>query len=160
MMIYLLRHGEAEPHAANDAARRLTVRGRQDVDSVARQFLVNKLPLQLCISSPYVRAVQTAERFLDHVAPSLSLSQDPLLTPEVRAGEVMRLLETLQVEQVLLVSHNPLLSELNALLTEGSISNMHILGTSELVAINIDVIGLGMGRTALRLAPGKTPAPN
>lgn len=160
MMLYLLRHGEAEPHAVNDAARRLTSRGRQEVDSVARQFLVNKLPLQLCICSPYVRAVQTAERFLDHVAPDLGLSQDPLLAPDVRAGETMRLLETLQAEHVLLVSHNPLLSELNALLTEGSISHMHILSTSELVAISIDVIGLGMGRTVLRLAPGKAPAAN
>lgn len=160
MMLYLLRHGEAEPSAANDAARRLTVRGRQDVDSVARQFLENKLPLQLCISSPYVRAVQTAERFLDQVASDLALSQDPLLTPEVRAADVMRLLETLQAEQVMLVSHNPLLSELNALLTEGNISLMHILDTSELVAINIDVIGLGMGRTVLRLAPGQAPVPD
>jgi phosphohistidine phosphatase len=158
MMLYLLRHGEAEPHAPNDAARRLTAHGRQEVDSVARQFLVNKLPLQLCIASPYVRAVQTAELFLDQVAPALALSQDPLLTPEVRAGDVMRLLETLQAEQVLLVSHNPLLSELNALLIDGDISHMHILATSELVAINIDVIGLGMGRTVLRLAPGTTPA--
>ncbi len=88
----------------------------------------------------------------------MALSQDPLLTPEVRARDVMRLLETLQAEQVLLVSHNPLLSELNALLIDGDISHMHILATSELVAINIDVIGLGMGRTVLRLAPGTTPA--
>lgn len=160
MMIYLLRHGEAESHAANDAARRLTLRGREDLDSVARQFLVNKLPLQLCISSPYVRAVETAERFLDQVAPTLALSQDPLLAPEVRAGEVMRLLETLQVEHVLLVSHNPLLSELHALLTDGDISNMHILDTSELVAISLDVIGLGMGRAVLRLVAGRTPVPN
>jgi len=116
--------------------------------------------LELCISSPYVRAVQTAERFLDQVAPDLPLSQDPLLSPDVRAGDVMRLLETVQAGQVLLVSHNPLLSELNALLTEGSISHMHILATSELVAISIDVLGLGMGRPVLRLAPGKTPTPN
>lgn len=160
MMLYLLRHGEAEPHAANDAARRLTFRGQQEVDSVARQFQLNKLLLQVCISSPYVRAVQTAERFLDQVAPDLVLGQDTLLTPEVRASDVMRLLETLQAEQILLVSHNPLLSELNALLTEGNIGNMHILSTSELVAIEIDVIGLGMGRTVLRLLPGTTPVPN
>lgn len=160
MMLYLLRHGEAEAHAANDAARRLTSRGRQDVDSVARQFLANKLPLRQCISSPYVRAVQTAELFLEQVAPGLRLHQDAVLTPEVRASDVMKMLEGLTAEQVLLVSHNPLLSELNALLTEGNISHMHILSTSELVAINIDVIGLGMGRTALRLLPGKTPVPD
>lgn len=157
MRLYLLRHGEAEPQALSDAARRLTARGCSDVDSVARQFLAGQQPLQRCICSPYVRAMQTARRFLDIVAPSLSLEQDEVLTPDVRASEVMKMLEGLEVTQVLLVSHNPLLSELSALLTEGSICQMPILGTSELVAIDLDVIGLGMGRQVLRLLPGVTP---
>lgn len=160
MMLYLLRHGEAEARAANDASRRLTNRGRQEVDSVARQFQINHLPLDICISSPYVRAMQTAERFLELVAPAVAVQQDARLTPEIRASEIMKLLDAVSAEHVLLVSHNPLLSELNALLTEGNISHMHILSTSELVAIRVDVIGLGMGRTELRLAPGATPTPN
>jgi phosphohistidine phosphatase len=160
MMVYLLRHGEAEPQAADDSQRRLTPRGRQHVDSVARQFLSNKLPLRQCISSPYVRAKQTAELFLEQVAPGLPLQQNPLLTPDVRASELMKLLETVQAEQLLLVGHNPLLSELFALLTDGSVSQMHILATSELVAISIDVIGLGMGKTVLRLAPGAMQQPD
>lgn len=160
MMLYLLRHGEAESQAASDAVRRLTPRGSREVESVARQFLASSLPLQQCISSPYVRAMQTAQRFLGFVAPGLPLVQDAVLTPEVRASEVMRMLEGLQQQHVLLVSHNPLLSELNALLTEGNISHMQILATSELVAIDIDVIGLGMGRPVLRLLPGVSPAPN
>lgn len=157
MRLYLLRHGEAEVQAASDAARRLTPRGCRDIDSVARQFLAGQQPLQQCISSPYVRAMQTARRFLDIVAPSLSPDQSAVLTPDVRACEVMTMLEGLQAPQVLLVSHNPLLSELSALLTDGSIGQMQILATSELVAIDIDVIGLGMGRPVLRLLPGSTP---
>lgn len=160
MMLYLLRHGEAEAHAASDSVRRLTTRGEHNVDSVARQFRASELPLQLCICSPYVRAHQTAGRFLDIVAPGLPRLEDSVLTPEVRASEVMKMLETVEAKQVLLVGHNPLLSELAALLTDGSISQMQILATSELVAIDIDVIGLGMGRTVLRLLPGATPLPD
>jgi phosphohistidine phosphatase len=160
MMLYLLRHGEAEPRANRDAERRLTARGRQEVESVARQFLANQLPLQVCITSPYVRAQQTAQLFMDIVAPTLAVAQDAVLTPEVRASEVMKMLEAQDAGHILLVSHNPLLSELNALLTDGDISQMHILGTSELVAISLDVVGLGMGKTNLRLAPGTTPVAN
>jgi phosphohistidine phosphatase len=161
MLVYLLRHGEAEPNAASDAARKLTHKGHQEVLSVAHQFLVNKLPLDRCISSPYVRAHQTARDFLKQVKPGLALDESLLLTPEIRASEVMKLLDSLPATaHVLLVSHNPLLSELNALLTEGNIDHMHILSTSELVAVNIDVIGLGMGKTALRLLPGKKLQPD
>jgi phosphohistidine phosphatase len=160
MMLYLLRHGEAEAQAASDALRRLTARGERDVESVAAQFAGSGQALQLCICSPYLRARQTARRFLDIVDPSLPLQESATLTPDIRASEVMKLLDGLQATQVLLVSHNPLLSELNALLTEGSISHMQILSTSELVAIDIDVIGLGMGRPVLRLLPGAVPLPD
>jgi phosphohistidine phosphatase len=153
MMLYLLRHGEAEAQAATDASRKLTGKGGQEVISVGLQFLENKLPLQRCISSPYVRALQTAELFLEQVSPTLPVEESDTLTPDVRASEVMKLLETLREEHVLLVSHNPLMSELNALLADGDISQMHILGTSELVVISVEIIGLGMGKKILRLLP-------
>jgi len=153
MMLYLLRHGEAEAQAANGASRKLSNKGRGDIISVARQFVDNKLPAPRCISSPYTRALQTARLFLDQINPGQKPEQSELLTPEIRASEVMKLLETISDEHVLLVSHNPLMSELNALLTDGDISQMHILGTSELVLISIDIIGLGMGKKTLRLLP-------
>jgi phosphohistidine phosphatase SixA len=77
-----------------------------------------------------------------------------LLVPEVRASTVIDFLgKNVHQKNVLLVSHNPLLSELNALLTEGNINDMHILTTSELVCISLEVIGLGMGTTPFRLMP-------
>lgn len=161
MLLYLFRHGEAEPRAASDSLRRLTSKGHQDIGSVARQFLVNQLPLQRCLCSPYLRAQETAWDFLQQVQPGLKFEESSLLTPDMRAGEIMKLLATFSPDTpVLLVSHNPLMSELNALLTEGNINQMHILGTSELVAISIDVIGLGMGKTVLRLLPESLSQPD
>jgi phosphohistidine phosphatase len=153
MHLYLLRHGEAEPRAHNDPGRELTARGRLEVEQVARQFAARNIQLERCVVSPYVRAAQTAAHFLGHAEQAIKPESNAILMPEVRASAVMTFLESVREQHVLLVSHNPLLSELNALLTDGDISNMHILGTSELVCIVLDVIGLGMGSTPFRLVP-------
>jgi phosphohistidine phosphatase len=154
MNLYLLRHGEAEASAHTDAARQLTAKGRQDVENVAKQFATRHLPVEHCFVSPYVRAVQTAEIFVGQLGGPISSSTTELLVPEVRAGTVIEFLnKNIHGRNVLLVSHNPLLSELNALLTEGNINDMHILSTSELVCISLDLIGLGMGHTPFRLIP-------
>ena len=91
--------------------------------------------------------------FLPLAAQSIAAETTPLLMPEVRASTIMEFLEGIKEQEVLLVSHNPLVSELHALLTDGDISNMHILGTSELMCITFNVIGLGMGSSPFRLAP-------
>lgn len=58
MKLWLLRHGEAEPHASRDSERRLTAHGRKEVlQSAAR---LAGLPLDGILASPYVRAQQTA----------------------------------------------------------------------------------------------------
>jgi len=153
MNLYLLRHGEAEARAHNDPARQLTARGRREIEQVARQFAMRQPPLDCCFVSPYVRALQTAEYFVRHSGLAIPTEVNEALIPETRASAVMQFLADQSGRNILLVSHNPLLSELNALLTEGSITNMHILDTGELVAISLDLVGLGMGRTAFRLVP-------
>lgn len=153
MKLYLLRHGEAEPRAHNDPGRELTARGRQEVEQVARLFAARDIQVQRCFVSPYVRAAQTAAVFLPQAGQTVTAETTPLLMPEVRASTVMGFLEGIKEQDVLLVSHNPLVSELHALLTDGDISNMHILGTSELVCIEFEVIGLGMGTSPFRLTP-------
>lgn len=153
MNLYLLRHGEAESRAYNDAGRQLTDRGRQEVEQVARLFAVRHLPLDRCFVSPYVRAQQTAAHFLHHSGLQLPIEDCDLLQPEIRASVVIDFLTGVRAQDVLLVSHNPLLSELNALLTNGEISDMHILGTGELVCLTLDMPGLGMGSTSFRLVP-------
>lgn len=153
MKLYLLRHGEAEARAHNDSTRELTARGRQEIEQVARLFVARRVVLQRCFVSPYIRAAQTAALFLPQAAQDIAAETTPLLMPEVRASTIMEFLEGIKEQEVLLVSHNPLVSELHALLTDGDISSMHILGTSELICITFDIIGLGMGSSPFRLAP-------
>lgn len=153
MKLYLLRHGEAESRAHDDAGRELTARGRGEVSEIAHAFAARHIQLERCFVSPYVRAAQTAALFLSEAGQHIAPETTPVLMPEVRASIVMDFLEGVREREVLMVSHNPLVSELNALLTVGDISQMHILGTSELICIEFDVVGLGMGSSPFRLLP-------
>jgi phosphohistidine phosphatase len=63
MKLYVMRHGPAEDHAESgvDGDRPLSAAGRERVRAVARMLTeVNEQPV-LVVTSPLVRAVQTAE---------------------------------------------------------------------------------------------------
>ena len=60
--LWLLRHGEAEPHdAAPDEQRALTERGREQSRSAGRALEALEIEVHLCFTSPKVRARETAE---------------------------------------------------------------------------------------------------
>lgn len=153
MKLYLLRHGDSEARAATDAQRQLTAEGRQEAHAVAVKFADRHIRLDRCISSPYLRAEQTADTFLAELPASPVVEYDAVLTPEKRAFEVMQFLEQFRDEHILLVSHNPLVSELNAVLVEGDISSMMILDTCDLVAIDVDVVANGLAHRSFYLTP-------
>jgi phosphohistidine phosphatase len=121
MKLYVMRHGPAEERADSgmDSDRALTASGRERVDAVARLLVeVEEEPLSV-ITSPLVRAVQTAEL----VARTTRLG-DRGGTVEVRremspSGNPLALVHALAVEgrrRVMLVGHEPDLSELVAAL--------------------------------------------
>jgi len=59
--LWLLRHGEAEPHDARpDAERRLTERGVEQSRAAGRALARLELPVHLVFTSPKVRARDTA----------------------------------------------------------------------------------------------------
>ena len=65
MDLYLLRHGLAVPldpaSFAKDSERPLTPEGRRKLEEVARAMVAMELAFDLVLSSPYLRARQTAE---------------------------------------------------------------------------------------------------
>src|SRR5689334_9019549 len=63
MRIYVLRHGDAEDPSrrSSDEERQLTDEGRSEVLRVTRAARRANADTDLIISSPYIRAVQTAE---------------------------------------------------------------------------------------------------
>lgn len=117
MKLWLLRHGEAEPQSRSDAARELTARGRRDLQASATALLGQ--PLQAILASPYVRAQQSAEVVRQLLGHDQAIITVPWLTPESDPREVLRELDALSEESLLLVAHQPLLGALAGLLVHG-----------------------------------------
>lgn len=117
MKLWVLRHGEAEPHAASDAERRLTAHGREQALRSAAVLLGQ--PLQSIIASPYVRAQQTAGLVHEALGFDKPLHTVPWLTPDSDPQQVIAELDRLGLDNVLLVSHQPLVSCLVGMLEKG-----------------------------------------
>ena len=59
-MVWLLRHGEAEEVAADDASRALTPKGERQAKAAGEALAALEIELDCCLSSPKVRALETA----------------------------------------------------------------------------------------------------
>jgi phosphohistidine phosphatase len=132
--IWLLRHGEAEPHGSRpDAERRLTARGEDQSHAAGRALVALGLPIHVVFTSPRVRARDTASlacRYLD-VAP---VEHAPLGSG-FDAAQALELLEVCDADQrLLLVGHEPDLSQVVHDLTGGRID----LKKGGLVGLRLD----------------------
>ncbi|MDC1436416.1 phosphohistidine phosphatase SixA [Gammaproteobacteria bacterium] len=157
MNIYLLRHGQAERSADKDSLRNLTPSGVEDIKVLARTFATMDLTIDRCFASPYHRAQQTAELFLSGSSLACSIESNAALRPDNSPVKTIRLLEEAdKTSNILLVGHNPFLSELYGMLTlANSDYGIKTLAAGELCGIHFDLFGLGLGREVLNMPPGK-----
>jgi phosphohistidine phosphatase len=100
-MIYLLRHGNAEDPNGDDAARRLTAKGERQAGAAGRALAVLRADLDACLSSPKVRAAETARLACE------ALAVEPETASELRGGSFDALGLTAGRGNVLLVGHEP-----------------------------------------------------
>src|SRR5260370_4234329 len=61
LTLYILRHAEAEPEARTDAERALTSKGRDQAKAVGRFCFEQGILPAVILTSPFVRAQQTAK---------------------------------------------------------------------------------------------------
>lgn len=119
MQVYILRHGIAEEShkGGNDADRELTSEGRKKLREVMHMAEnVDVLP-SLIITSPYLRAVQTAELAMETLGYSEDLLRTDALIPSSDPESVWEEIRVHQgIAQLLLVGHEPLLSRVIAFL--------------------------------------------
>ncbi len=126
MKLYLLRHGPAvertEFGGQNDDLRPLTAEGRQKMRAAARGMRALGLSFDLILSSPYVRAHDTAALVAQVLTCRRHLKLTQLLTPEANPASLIRHLATLpRTHRVMLVGHEPQLSRtLTRLLSAGT----------------------------------------
>ena len=125
MNVYLLRHGLAvergEPGVTRDSDRPLTGKGRRKLKQIAQAMETLDLSFELVLSSPYVRARQTAELVAEALGAGKHLRLTEALTPGGSRSELIKELRATKPapENVLLVGHEPYLSELASWLLAG-----------------------------------------
>jgi phosphohistidine phosphatase len=136
MKLWILRHGEAHSQARSDAERQLTTRGRDEVLKSAAHLLGK--PLHLIIASPYVRAQQTAELVHQVLGLNEPIMTVPWLTPDSDPQQVLSQLDRYSMDDVLLVSHQPLVGALVGLLVEGHYREAQPMNTASLAELEGD----------------------
>lgn len=143
--LYVMRHGDAVMRASTDAERPLSERGREQVREAA-QALNGTHPGHFLVS-PYLRAQQTAQLVKEVALISAPLTTESQITPDDHPQGVVQLLADLpEADQILMVSHNPLVSALVSLLVEGHYQGGHAMGTASIACIDFgEVIGPGQG---------------
>ena len=113
MEIYLLRHGIAEDHAASarDADRRLTEEGRAKLRRVLERAHQAGVAPSLILSSPYRRALETAEIAAHELGYEGKIVRSPALTPNSSPQQVWDAIREHREESAVLVAgHEPLFS--------------------------------------------------
>jgi phosphohistidine phosphatase len=100
-VIYLLRHGDAEGGNGNDDARRLTVKGERQAKSAGRALAALGVQIDACLSSPKVRAAETARLACE------ALGLESEAATELRGGGFDALAPAAGRGDVLLVGHEP-----------------------------------------------------
>jgi phosphohistidine phosphatase len=115
MEVSILRHGVAEKlrPGGSDAERVLTPKGREKLRRVLRLARAAAVRPSIILTSPLVRAVQTAEVAAAILPHRREVVRTNALLPTASPEEVWQELRSRKKEQeLLLVGHEPLLSQL------------------------------------------------
>ena len=117
MNLYIIRHAiavdEATSDYASDSERPLTDKGRKKMRQIAKALRSLGVEFDLILSSPYIRACETAEILADvFKMKSKIVFSDYLIpegNPELLIGEIN---EKYTVDSLAIVGHEPYLSAL------------------------------------------------
>lgn len=144
MQIYLLRHGIAEDGSPGqaDAERALTAEGIKRLREILKRARTASVNPSVIVTSPYVRARQTAELAAEILGYEEALARSAALTPMASPGDTWAEVRALKGEpSVLLVGHEPHMSSFTG----------YLLGTPELrvdfkkgAMVRVDMFEMGV----------------
>ncbi|MEP6894232.1 MAG: phosphohistidine phosphatase SixA [Chloroflexota bacterium] len=125
MKIYLIRHSNAvdpgTPGYEDDSTRPLTEKGHDKMKTIASALKALNIKPDLIVSSPYVRARQTAEILAKVLKYKQELAFSDTLVPMGNADNIIgEINEKYSVDELVLVGHEPCLSGLIGALTAGN----------------------------------------
>ncbi len=147
MNLYLLRHAIAEEPAENqpDNERGLTPKGRQKCQRALHGLASLELKVDLILTSPYLRAQQTAEL----AAEAFSISKKEIVVSEHLAplSFADRLIEQINdlspAGNILGVGHEPYLSQLISTLTVGEPGLYITMKKSGICKLSVEKLAYG-----------------
>ncbi|MEE4249416.1 MAG: phosphohistidine phosphatase SixA [Alcanivoracaceae bacterium] len=143
MRLYIVRHGEAEGQITTDQARSLTPRGTEDVAQLWDALAQRGVTPSRLISSPYVRARQTADIIAARF-PQVARAEMDSITPDGEPAEVIDELFRLGASDGwTLVSHMPFVDLLCGLLVDGQ---RYPFPVGSVACIELEVLAVGSGR--------------
>ena len=149
MTIYFLRHANAgtpQVDSASDEKRPLDEKGVKQCHDVGRALAALKVEPDAIITSPLVRARQTAELVAEELGHKEKLILDDALRPEASYGTFQDMLHQYTREKaIMVVGHNPSLTEfLNRLLAAGSSFNAIELKKGAVAKVDFDSQNAGV----------------
>ena len=156
MKVYLIRHGIAveRGRSADDEQRPLTTKGKTKTARVARRLSSAGLKFTSILTSPLVRAAQTAE-ILQQAGLSQTIQTHDFLKPN---GAIVAWLEWLQTEQlqhpqaqIALVGHQPDLGNWVEMLLWGTVKGQIIVKKAGVIGLKLPEIGTPLARSTLFL---------
>lgn len=109
MRLYLVRHGKAE-FGPDDAKRRLSARGRADIEAMADHLKSQEISVSRIVHSTLVRAHETAQILAAAIAPGVKLEERDGLEPW---GDVKAFAKLAQEwgEDTMVCGHEPFMGE-------------------------------------------------
>lgn len=120
MKAFIMRHGEAEAYAPSDEERNLTSHGESQSAKIAQWLMkTHNVTFDYVLVSPYIRAQQTWQTIkpiLNVVDAKVEISDE--ITPYGDSDDVVEYVKALgsvaDIENILIVSHLPLVGYLTA----------------------------------------------
>jgi phosphohistidine phosphatase len=154
MNLYLLRHAIAVPRGTDDVEekdRPLTKEGKRKMKAIAEGMESLKLQFGRILSSPYKRAMETAEI----VAATFNMDVEicNTLVPDGNQRALITSLVKIPEENLLLVGHEPHLSQLISLLISGNSETLIELKKGGLCKLASEHLTFGRSATLEWLLP-------
>jgi phosphohistidine phosphatase len=113
MLVFLVRHAHAKP-GEPDEVRTLSERGREEAQVVADRLAAHATPPRVVVTSPLLRARETAEAIVEATRAELRI--DDRLAPGATAAKVREALDGV-AGPVAVVGHQPDFSEIALAIT-------------------------------------------
>ncbi len=122
MLLYLIRHGDADTPAATDDDRELSKKGIRITDAMGRLLKKSEFePPEIIVTSPLPRAEQTARIMAEEFAPRAKFEVNAGLRPGMGLESAMSIIASKKDSGVLMLAgHDPLFSKLASVLVSGT----------------------------------------